>query len=83
MGYSAALLIVGSVLSVFGMMMLSLCKEYWQIMLTQGVCAGLGCGLLYTPSVSLVTAAFSSRRSLALSVTNSGISIGALFPFPS
>jgi MFS family permease len=41
-GYIRNLLVVGGVLVVFGFMMLSLAKEYYQVILTQGVCVGLG-----------------------------------------
>ena len=41
-GYIRTLLVVGGVMVVFGFMMLSLAKEYYQIILTQGVCIGLG-----------------------------------------
>lgn len=41
-GYIRALLIVGGALVVFGFMMLSLAKEYYQIILAQGICIGLG-----------------------------------------
>lgn len=41
-GYIRALLILGGCLVVFGFMMLSLAKEYYQMLLTQGVCIGLG-----------------------------------------
>ncbi len=35
-GYFRPLVVVGSVMIVFGMMMLSLAREYWQILLAQG-----------------------------------------------
>ena len=41
-GYIRWLLITGSAMIVFGLFMLSLAKEYWQILLAQGVCVGLG-----------------------------------------
>jgi hypothetical protein len=36
-------------LAVFGMMMTSISKEYWQIMLAQSLCVGLGLGCLFVP----------------------------------
>jgi hypothetical protein len=41
-GYIRALLIVGGTMVVFGFMMLSLAKEYYQVILSQGLCIGLG-----------------------------------------
>jgi MFS transporter, MCT family, aspergillic acid transporter len=43
------LIIAGSVIQVFGMMMASLATEYYQFLLSQGVCASIGNGFLYTP----------------------------------
>lgn len=41
-GYFRGVLLAGLTLIVLGFFMLSLSREYWQIMLTQGVCIGLG-----------------------------------------
>ena len=43
-GYFYALVWTGSFLIVFGIMMTSLCTQYWQVMLSQGICLGLGSG---------------------------------------
>jgi MFS family permease len=42
MGYFRALLLGGSGLIVVGMFTTSVATEYWQIMLSQGLCAGMG-----------------------------------------
>ncbi|OCT51584.1 putative MFS monocarboxylate transporter [Cladophialophora carrionii] len=41
-GYIRTLLVVGGAMVVFGFMMLSLAKEFYQVILAQGVCIGLG-----------------------------------------
>ena len=41
-GHYAVMLLSGSVLAVFGFMMLSLSHKYYEIFLSQGVCMGLG-----------------------------------------
>lgn len=41
-GYVQLVLGVGLSLIVFGLMMLSLAQEYWQILLSQGICVGIG-----------------------------------------
>ena len=61
---------------VFGIMMLSLAKEYWQVFLTQGLCMGLGAGFLYVPSLALVGIWFSRKRALAMGIVMSGASVG-------
>ena len=78
MGYARPLLVVGSLLTVFGLMMLSLSTQYWEIMLAQGICIGLGSGMVYSPSLSIVAAAFTSKRPTAVAIANSGISIGKI-----
>ena len=70
------MLYVGNFLVVFGIMMLSLCTEYWQVFLAQGLCMGLGAGLLYIPSLALVGIWFSKKRPIALGIVTSGIAVG-------
>lgn len=41
-GYAHPVLVAGLTLIVLGLFMLSLAREYWQLLLTQGVCVGLG-----------------------------------------
>ncbi|KAL6299490.1 major facilitator superfamily domain-containing protein [Sparassis latifolia] len=81
MGYSRALVLVGTLMVVFGMMMTSIAKKYWQILLAQGVCVGLGAGCLFIPSVAIIATYFVKRRSFATGVAASGSSIGGvIFP---
>jgi MFS family permease len=70
------MLFFGNFLVVLGIMMLSLATKYWHVFLAQGVCMGLGAGLLYIPSLALVGIWFSTRRSLALGIVTSGIAVG-------
>lgn len=76
LGYFRPMLFVGNFLVVFGIMMLSLAKEYWQVLLSQGICMGLGAGLLYIPSLALVGVWFSKKRALAMGIVTSGIAVG-------
>ena len=77
-GYLRSLLVVGSFLVVFGHMMLSLSTEYWQVLLAQGFCVGIGSGCLFVPSVSVLPTYFSSRIGLAVGLGSSGSSIGGI-----
>lgn len=72
------MLYVGNLLVVVGIMMLSLCNKYYQVFLAQGVCMGLGAGLLYIPSLALVGVWFSKKRALAMGVVTSGIAVGGV-----
>lgn len=62
-------------------MMLSICSEYWQIFLAQGIVVGFGGGMLYIPAIALVTTQFSTKRPLAVGLASSGSSIGEFFRF--
>ncbi|KAK4497665.1 hypothetical protein PRZ48_010318 [Zasmidium cellare] len=77
-GYFKTTLTLGSVGLVFALMMLSLSKEYYQIMLTQGVLLGVCEGLLYIPSVALVPVWFKKNRGLAVGLSTGGGSIGGV-----
>lgn len=58
--------------------MLSLSHEYYSIFLSQGVCMGAGFGLLYIPSIALVSRSFDRKRALALGVATSGAPAGGI-----
>lgn len=77
-GYLRLLLLTGSFMVVFGYMMLSLCHEYWQVLLAQAICVGIGSGLLFTPSISLLPTWFSSHIGLAVGIAASGSSLGGV-----
>jgi len=78
LGYFRSMLLIGNFLVVFGIMMLSLSTNYWQVFLSQGVCMGLGAGLLYIPSLALVGVWFSRKRALAMGIVMSGIAVGGV-----
>lgn len=59
-------ILLGSVMHVFGLMMLSLSTEYYQIMLSQSICSGIGLSLFFTPSLTAVS---STERFLHLPLT--------------
>ena len=75
-GYLRSLLIGGTVLTVVGMMTTSLCTAYWQFILAQGVCMGIGMTCLFVPLVAVLPPYFSTKRSLAMGLAASGSSIG-------
>lgn len=77
-GYLRVLLIIGSFGIVFGHMMLSLCHEYWQVILAQGFCIGIGAGCLFVPAVAILPTYFSTRLGLAVGLAASGSSMGGI-----
>lgn len=77
-GYFHQTLFVGIALQILGVFSASFAKTYWQLLLSQGVCVGIGGGLIYVPALSLVGTYFSKRQSLALSLCAIGNSLGGL-----
>ena len=43
------LILIGSFLHVFGLMMASISTEYYQILLSQGVCSAVGVAAIFQP----------------------------------
>lgn len=59
-------------------MMISLCKDYWQLVLAQGVILGIGNTLLLCPALAVVGRSFKKRLAFAVGVTISGSSLGGV-----
>ncbi|PYH48538.1 MFS general substrate transporter [Aspergillus saccharolyticus JOP 1030-1] len=77
-GHLRLLIILGSFLQVFGMFMTSLCTQYWQVFLAQGLCVGIGSGMLVVPSVAVLPLYFSARRMLATGIAATGSSLAGI-----
>ncbi|KAJ6449949.1 major facilitator superfamily domain-containing protein [Mycena sanguinolenta] len=79
-GHFHLLLYGGCLIQSFSIFMLSLCQhqQLYQIFLAQGVGMGLGAGIVYIPSVAIVSHYFHERRALAMSIVASGSSLGAV-----
>ncbi|KAI5461545.1 major facilitator superfamily transporter [Mariannaea sp. PMI_226] len=81
-GYFRPLFIVGTIMLCLGMFMASLSTTYWQLLLAQGICIGIGDGLVFTPCMTITGTYFSKKRSLAFGITSAGSVTGGLI-FPS
>jgi MFS family permease len=69
------------VLYVFALMMTSLCTQYWQFMLAQGVLTGIAMSVLQVPAFAAVSQYFDKKRAAAIGIVVSGSSIGGIvFP---
>ncbi|GJE93676.1 MFS general substrate transporter [Phanerochaete sordida] len=79
-GHFKLAIYLGSFLLVFGLFMLSLAQpnQFYQVFLSQGVCAGIGAGLLYIPSIAVISHYFARRRVLAMSIVAAGSSLGSV-----
>jgi len=54
-------------------------RKIGQAFLCHGLGLGLGSGLTYVPSISLISHYFTRRRTLAFGISSAGSSLGALF----
>lgn len=60
--------------------MTSLVKQYYQAFLAQGVCFGIGAGMLFVPSIAVVSTYFDKYRSFSVGVAVTGSSLGEWLP---
>lgn len=74
-GYDTAVL-VGSTLLVAGLFTASVCTQFYQFLLAQGVMFGLGTAFVYYPAVSVSRRLFARRHGMANAVVVSGGALG-------
>ncbi|KAK7885406.1 hypothetical protein LTR67_010584 [Exophiala xenobiotica] len=79
--FGSWLLRPATLLYVFALMMVSLCDQYWQFMLAQGILIGAALGLLTFPALGAMSQYFDKKRGAAFGLAISGSSIGGVvFP---
>ncbi|OAQ58912.1 major facilitator superfamily domain-containingprotein [Purpureocillium lilacinum] len=69
---------VPGLMAVASTMMTSLCTEYYQFMLAQGVLGGIASGMLFAPAMACVGQYFHNRRATALGIAAAGSSLGGV-----
>ncbi|KXH65199.1 major facilitator superfamily transporter [Colletotrichum nymphaeae SA-01] len=80
-GYLRFILICGTTMTSLGLFMLSLCTKYWQILLAQALCVGMGSGLLGLTCVAVIPLYFRKRRMIATGIAATGSSLaGIVYP---
>ncbi|KAJ7500859.1 MFS general substrate transporter [Mycena galericulata] len=72
------IMVIGTVIYVFSIMMTSISTQYYQYLLAHGIVFGLGVGMLFYPSMSSVSTYFCKYRATALGVAASGSSFGGV-----
>ncbi|KAJ6109378.1 hypothetical protein N7486_001613 [Penicillium sp. IBT 16267x] len=71
----------GSFLHVFGLMMASISTEYYQLLLSQGVCSAMGVCAIFQPSMNAIPSWFDKKRGAAYGIVATGSSLGGvIFP---
>ena len=75
------MLLIGTFMHVFGIMMTSLSTEYYQVLLAQGLCSAMSCAMLFNPSITAAARWFHRKRGAALGIAFTGSSLGGVvFP---
>ncbi|MCJ1244136.1 hypothetical protein MMC30_001334 [Trapelia coarctata] len=77
-GYYRHIFILGTLMQLIGVFLTSLCTQYWQLFLAQGICTGIGSGLLFCPTLALVATYFSKKRAMAFGIVASGTTTGGV-----
>lgn len=73
-----ATMFIGCVFEAASLIAASFATEMWHLFLSQGVLFGIGMGLMFVPSVSVVPQWFTTRRSLANGISACGSGLGGL-----
>ena len=68
--------VTGSLFYLVGVFMTSLSTRYWQLFLAQGLCTGIGNGLMFCPCLALLSTYFTRHRAVAIAFAASGTSTG-------
>ncbi|OJJ43202.1 hypothetical protein ASPZODRAFT_136401 [Penicilliopsis zonata CBS 506.65] len=77
-GYLRILLVFGTFFVTFSLMMLSVCRTYWEALICQGVILGIGGGCLFVPAVAVLPMYFRSKLATAMGLAASGSSTGGI-----
>ena len=71
-GYFRITFTSGIIMQLIGMFTTAQCTKYWQLLLAQGVCTGLGNGLQFLPVVGVLSTYFKRRKTTALAIASAG-----------
>nr|POE77774.1 aspyridones efflux protein apdf [Quercus suber] len=78
-GHPHTLVALGGFLVVLGLMTTSICQQvYWQLLLAQGVCIGIGAGCLFIVAVAVLPGWFDRHLALATGISAAGSSLGGV-----
>jgi MFS family permease len=69
---------IPALLYVVSIMLTSICKEFWQFLLAQGMLGGMAAGMTFAPSVAAVGQYFNKNRGAAMGLCVAGSSLGGV-----
>lgn len=75
------LVLAGNILLIASMLLLGVCKEYYQFLIVFGILGGTGTSLIFTPAIASIGHFFKAKRGAAVGVAAAGGSIGGII-FP-
>jgi len=77
-GYLKSLIAVGTILELVGLIFTSFYQGFWPILFAQGVCMGIGSGLLALIPVAVLAMFFEKKRMLATGLASTGASVAGI-----
>ncbi|KAI0017712.1 major facilitator superfamily domain-containing protein [Xylariomycetidae sp. FL0641] len=77
-GHFVKVFFAGVFLQLLGLFMASLADTYWQILLAQAVCLGLGNGCTFCPALAVLSQYFKKNRAFSVGVAAAGAAVGGL-----
>ncbi|KAA1467658.1 MFS general substrate transporter [Dentipellis sp. KUC8613] len=81
LGYFKVPLFCASILLVVCTFLTAECTKYWHFLLCQGFGIGIACGIIFGPTVGIISHWFKKRRGTALGIMACGSSLGGtIFP---
>ncbi|KAI9476404.1 MAG: major facilitator superfamily domain-containing protein [Benjaminiella poitrasii] len=69
---------IGTVVAPLALILASFATQLWHVYLSQGVLFGIGAAFVFSPSVTLPSQWFTSRRALATGIAVSGSGVGGV-----
>lgn len=70
---------LGIAVQLVGIFTMSVAHNYWQLLLTQGFCTGIGGGIFFVPIMGVCSTYFVKKKAMALGMVTSGTAMGGVF----
>lgn len=77
-GYLKSIIAAGTLLEILGLVLTSFFKGFWPIFFAQGVCMGVGSGLMALVPVAVLAMFFEKKRMLATGLASTGASVAGI-----